>query len=209
MGVMRKELRVSGFSVLILVVALSCVLPQALSGLERKGNLTLVILLDRSLSMEEEFEEVKDYIDGNLVEEVLIPGDTVSLFEFYRVPRHVFTKTVSTDADKEEISRRIRLIAADRAYTDIGKALDFLFESPYTPDFRKNRTHTLLLSDLVQEAPAESPYAGTRKNYSHPLLFPRKEFKNDGWRICIIGPTIEERAEQIAREVIAVRSQSE
>ena len=173
--------------------------------LEREGNLTLYILLDRSLSMEQEIEEVKGYVNSELIGDILIPGDTVVLVEFFRHPRLVLTEEIGSEADKRNIISRIREIRANKAYTDIGSALDYMYEEAMDGGSRTERSHTLLLSDLIQEAPTTSPYAGTTRNFSHPLLVPRKETERKGWKICIIGPGIDERAERIAREVVSVR----
>ncbi len=173
--------------------------------LERKGNLTLYILLDRSLSMEQEIEDVKDYVNSELISDILIPGDTLVLVEFFRHPRLVLSEKIGSEEDKRKIISRIQDIHANKAYTDIGSALDYLYEEAMRGGGRVERSHTLLLSDLVQEAPVTSPYAGTTRNFSHHLLIPRKVTERNGWKICIIGPGIDERAERIAREVVSVR----
>ncbi|MFP4180543.1 MAG: VWA domain-containing protein [Sediminispirochaetaceae bacterium] len=179
-----------------------------LCALEREGNISIHILLDRSLSMEGEIENAKNYIMDDIIDKTLIPGDTITVIEFYRTPGIVFSETVSAEKEKEPLTAEIELIRANRGYTDIGKALDFLVEHSL-PREENVRTHTILLSDLKQEAPADSPYAGTVEDFSHVHLTPKKEMRQNGWRILIIGPEIEEKAEGIAREVVSVRSKAE
>ena len=176
--------------------------------LEREGNISIHILLDRSLSMEEEIENAKNYIIDDIIHQTLIPGDSITVIEFYRTPGIVFSKTITAEQDKEPLTAKLERIRANKGYTDIGKALDFLVEDSL-PAAENERTHTILLSDLTQEAPADSPYAGTVENFSHAHLTPKKEIRQNGWRILIIGPGIEEQAEKIAREVVSVRPKAE
>lgn len=205
---MRKELK---FSVILSLIAAFFSVSGVfgpLWALEREGNISIHILLDRSLSMERDIENAKDYIIDDIIQQTLIPGDTITVIEFYRTPSVVFSKTITGEQDKEPLIAEMELIRANRGYTDIGKALDFLVEHSL-PTGENVRTHTILLSDLKQEAPADSPYAGTVENFSHTHLTPGKEMRQNGWRLLIIGPGIEKKAERIAREVVSVRPKAE
>ena len=207
---MGKENRVTHILYAVVAAVLMLLPLSSLSALERKGNITLYVLLDRSLSMKQEIDEVKQYVDRDLIRDTLIPGDSIVLIEFFRIPRVVFSETIESNDDKDRILSRIRSIEADGPYTDIGKALDRLVEGPEGWDLRYERSHTLLLSDLIQEAPVGSPYVGTRKNFSsHPLLSPKKEIERNGWKICVIGPDVDETAEKMAGEVVSARSSAD
>jgi hypothetical protein len=206
---MRRYKRSTGISTLLVAVILIFTASPAVQSLERKGNLTLYVLIDRSLSMEEEIEEVKGYVQQSIVEEILIPGDSVIFVEFFRVPRVALSMTISSQEDKERIKAELGRIQADKAYTDIGSALDFLEEDSAQRRMPEFRSQTLLFSDLIHEAPKGSPYAGTNRDFSHPLLSPRKEVRHNGWKLFILGPGVEERAGRIAREVVSVRPEAD
>jgi hypothetical protein len=197
------------FLVLLFIGILLFPAVNPLFSLEREGNIVLYVLLDRSLSMEEEIDDMKDYVENTLIDETLIPGDSFVLIEFYREPRLVFSDRISGDQDKRRFRQRIEAINADMPYTDIGLALDRLINSPEGGDFSKTRSHAVLLTDFTQEAPKGSPYAGTVHDFTaHPLLRQRRVLERGTWKICVIGPGVEERAERLAREVIRDRSGS-
>ncbi len=201
-------IKYNGFTILRVCAVVALLLmsaPHVLQSFERKGNLSLYILIDRSLSMEEEISEVKRYVIEELIEDILIPGDSVSIYEFYREPQNVISTTIETIDEKKDLISDISRIEADKAYTDIGRALDFFSREALSPSFMDERSHTLILSDFIQEGPKGSPYAGTTKNFTHPLLIPKKEIRREGWRICIFGPGVDERAEELAREVVSDR----
>ncbi|MFO7848574.1 MAG: VWA domain-containing protein [Spirochaetia bacterium] len=205
---MGKELKAAFILSLFTVLFFLSGESSPLRALEREGNISIHIILDRSLSMEGDIGQAKRFIEDDIIRQLLIPGDSITLIEFYKSPATVFSKTISSEQDQMSIISELDLIEADGPYTDIGRALDFYVENTLASE-ENPRTHTILLSDLKQEAPAGSPYAGTVENYSHPHLTPKKEMRQNGWRILIIGPEIEEQAERIAREVVSVRPEAE
>jgi hypothetical protein len=64
---------------LILLVAIGSII----SADDRTEEIDVFIVVDKSLSMEEEIDAVKNYINQSIVEELLIPGDNFVVIIFY------------------------------------------------------------------------------------------------------------------------------
>ena len=58
-------------------------LPLSLAADERTEPIDVIIALDKSLSMVEEIDAVRDYVNKHLVDELLIPGDFFLTVAFY------------------------------------------------------------------------------------------------------------------------------
>src|SRR6056297_2028180 len=90
----------------------------------RTGNLDFFMLIDRSLSMVEEFSATQDYVKGQVIQDLLQTGDYITVIAFYGDRQHVVSGIIGTDLTKAKTNKLIDSLAPDRHYTDIGSALD-------------------------------------------------------------------------------------
>jgi hypothetical protein len=173
----------------------------------RKGNIELFVLLDKSLSMVEEIDSVKEYVADELVGRLLIPGDLFVLINFYGKTDRFFSGEVESRADIEALKDSLTSITADGRFTDIGSALDTLEKTVEAIPVRQGRKrYLLLLTDGKQEAPSDSPYYSPDGSFNHRLLEHTKEIAKKGWKIHILGIGTETAAEELAKELSAAFS---
>jgi len=167
----------------------------------RTANLDLYLVLDKSLSMEEEIEEVIEYVNGFLLKELLIPGDRLFLIPFYGEAPILYQGKILQEEDFSSVMTEISQLRADGAYTDIGNALDMLnnIRQPESP----NRKYFLLLTDGKQEAPPESPYYSPDGSYNHRFLENTRIIRDQGWKIIVLGIGNDFDAQELARELSA------
>ena len=123
---------------------------------EREEPVDVIIALDKSLSMVEEIDAVKEYVRTTIIDQLLIPGDFLTVVAFYGKTQIPISAFLKTNKEKDNLSAAISRIEADGRFTDIGNALDVLaseLEKQSDPDRKK---YLLLITDGKQEAPPES-----------------------------------------------------
>jgi hypothetical protein len=185
-------------SLLLIVVGLAC-------GDEREEPVDIIIALDKSLSMEEEIEAVKEYVNTRIVDDVLQNGDFFLVIAFFGKAPVVISDFVKGQEHKEEIKRTISALAADGDWTDIGNALDKLKEEVEKHSSRNRRKTLLLITDGKHEPPPDSKYYSKDGTVSHEYLEVTSETQKEGWKIIVLGLGTEsarELAEDLAADYI-------
>lgn len=186
---------------MVLGVILSLVSIFSLFSDQREENIDIFVVLDKSLSMEEEIGPVKNYVIDTLIEDTLIPGDRFVVIQFYGKAEVLIAEdTAGTDA-KLEFKRIIGSLAADGSYTDIGNALDTLkaaIENYEQPDRRK---YLLLVTDGKQEAPEESKYYSPDGTFNHAFLENARTIQKEGWKIHVLGIGTASAAKELAEQL--------
>jgi len=168
---------------------------------ERKENIDIIIALDKSLSMVEEINAVKGYINENIVDQLIIPGDYLLIIGFYGKTNILVSKEVDTPEDKQRVKSIISKVQADGHFTDIGNALDEVkrqFEK-YSNDNR--RKYVLLITDGKQEAPPTSKYYSPDGKFNHEFLKNTKTIQKKGWKIQVLGIGTETAAKELAKQL--------
>lgn len=195
------------FSIISIVIALGMGIQNAVAD-TRTGNLSLYLLIDRSLSMEQEIDSVKTYLEETVTGNLLQSGDFVYALAFYGDTQFLLKGHIGSDFSLDELTQNLKALEANRHYTDIGSMLD-IFEGEFQTSAAPptDRSYVLLLSDNYHEGPPDSPYAGKTHNLEHPLLLPRKEIPMEDWKITILGITVEEKARRFAAEITAAWNQ--
>lgn len=169
----------------------------------RRGNLDLFVLVDRSLSMVEEFSDLRDYLDSQIIDGLLTKGDFVTLIAFFGETQHIFSGIIGEDIRREELKGKIEEIAPDRHYTDIGSALDELKRTVDENTRKGYPDYILLLTDGIHEGPPGSAYPGKTADFEHPLRRQCKLLRHDGWSTEILPFPVLHEAEQLALEVVS------
>lgn len=168
---------------------------------ERTEPIDVIISLDKSLSMVEEVEAVKEYVNGYLIDQLLIPGDFFLVVAFYGKTEVPVSMTIQGPADKDRAKSVISGLLADGHFTDIGNALDELgtqVEKYSRPDRKK---FLLLITDGIQEAPPQSRYYSPDGKFNHAFLENTKVIQKKGWKVHILGVGNDPGAAQLAEEL--------
>ena len=176
----------------------------SISGLfadQRAENLEIYLVLDKSLSMVEEIEAVKEYVIEQIIEKIVIKGDYFLLIPFYGSTDNSFNGYISSRIELEDLHNRILNIQADGRFTDIGNALNTL-RSKIKSENKSTRKYMLLITDGKQEAPLNSPFYSPDGSFNHEFLENTKEIQKSGWKIVVLGIGTESAAKEIAKELL-------
>jgi Mg-chelatase subunit ChlD len=164
------------------------ILGGGLSADDRDEPVDILVALDKSLSMEEEIEAVKQYVSTHIVENLLQNGDFFLITAFYGEANVIVSDFIKGEDHKEQVESIISSIEADGRFTDIGNALDSLKDqvAKYSTPGRKKTL--LLITDGKHEPPPGSKYYSKDGSYSHEYLEGMtSETQKEGWKIIVIG----------------------
>lgn len=193
---MYKEIRCIVLGILLFFSAVFSVFSD-----EREENIDLFVVLDKSLSMEEEISPVKNYVIDTLIEETLIPGDRFVVIQFYGDAEILIAEDVADSEKKIDFTRTLSSVAADGSYTDIGNALDKLKEAIKDYEHPDRRKYLLLITDGKQEAPEDSKYYSPDGEFNHAFLENAKTIQHEGWKIQVLGIGTASAAKEIAEQL--------
>lgn len=162
---------------------------------ERTIPVDMYILIDKSLSMAEpgKFETMHSWVRDQLLGQMLINGDTITLYQFYGDTDRLLSLTMRDETDRQKIVSTIDAIKPDGKYTDIGLALDTLKAELGKRQASDRYTILLLLTDLKQEAPWSSRYAGSPETFESPYLAEARILQHDSWYEITLDMDIQER----------------
>lgn len=172
---------------------------------DRTENIDVFLVVDKSLSMEEEIAGVKDYIVDSVIQELLIPGDHLVIVVFYGEAERLMSLTVTED--RTQIVEDVQSIRADGRFTDIGNALDKLKETVPQEQTEGRRKYLMLITDGIQEAPPESKYYSADGSFNHEFLQNTKDIVMEGWKVHILGIGAATAAKDIAEELSGTYSE--
>lgn len=201
-SLMRMQFRkIKKFAALLAVFTL-CFALSPLQAESRRGNLDLFVLMDRSLSMVEEFSGLQDYVDHKLIDGLLIRGDSVTLIAFFGETQYVFSGIIGEKITQEELKNKVDALEPDRHYTDIGSALDELKTIIGESSRKAYPDYVLLLTDGIHEGPSGSPYPGKTEDFDHPLRRQGRIIHHDGWNTEVLSFPFSEEAGRLASDVV-------
>ena len=150
---------------------------------ERKIPVDIFLMIDKSLSMamDGKFDSLCQWIKDEFVNEILILNDNVFIYSFYENIEKLLTIAIDSDDDKQKVINTINAIKPDGRYTDIGKMLDTINEEIKKGKYVNKYKILILMTDLVQDAPWTSPYAGKQEAFKSPHLKYARTIKHDRW----------------------------
>jgi hypothetical protein len=165
------------------VIIVASILSSPLWAGERTIPVDFFLMIDKSLSMAEpgKFQNLQEWVQEDLLGQKLIDGDWITIYDFYGKTDHLLTLTVASAEDRRKITRAIAGITPDGKYTDIGLALDTMKDALAKRDPNDRLKIMLLLTDLKQEAPWSSRYAGTADKFDSPYLAEARQIKHGEW----------------------------
>lgn len=144
---------------------------QFIFALERTEPVDLYIIIDKSISMDEtnSFDSMKDWICNKFLKRCVAMEDFITVFIFYGESKVIYSETIKTPEDIDNLIAVIQEQKADGPFTDIGSVLDNAKKRlDFTPSSRMRVT--LLFTDLIQEASYSSKYAGTYYDFADKYL---------------------------------------
>jgi Mg-chelatase subunit ChlD len=185
------------------ILLISCIVMIWMAGVSsaepREGGVDLFVVVDTSLSMEDEIGEAKEYVRSRIFDSLLKKQDHLTLMCFSADAQVLFEQ--SLDSPEENLQRAEELLAdlnGKRHYTDIGNALDLLSEASGRHTDLDLPQYAIFITDGLHDPPPGTRYPGKGRGVvSHPLLEFRKETVRDGWRIWILGPDLSDKRQRI------------
>lgn len=144
---------------------------QFIFALERTEPVDLYLIIDKSISMDEtnSFNSMKDWICNKFLKRCIAMEDFITIFIFYGESKVIYSETIKTPEDLDNLITLINEQKADGPFTDIGSVLDNAKKRlDLTPSSRMRVT--LLFTDLIQEASYSSKYAGTYYDFADKYL---------------------------------------
>jgi hypothetical protein len=194
---------------LMMAAAAPAQTPTAKDGAAERlsGNLDMVLLLDKSLSMAPFFDQVKAYAAGEVLGPILIPGDRLIIELVYGKTKRLYSGTIASEADKAAAIRSVRTAAADGPFTDLGTALDVAAKDVTELGQPERPKYVLLLTDERQEAPAGSPYQAPDYKLKHPSLEYVKRVDLGRFRSIAIGLQVGSKIAETAPQVMRFLSE--
>ncbi len=187
----------------VFIAGIISILPIAAG--ERTIPVDLFVMIDSSLSMAEpgKFDSLRHWVQDQLIGQMLIDGDWITIYQFYGKSERLLSLDVESQADREKIQDTIAHITPDGQYTDIGLALDTLKEALAARTDDGRLKILLLLTDLKQEAPWTSRYAGEQDLFDSPYLAEARQVKHDEWYEITLDMDIQNAVVKTTQELYA------
>jgi len=177
---------------------------------ERTIPVDIFLMIDKSLSMADpgKYDSMHEWVRDQLLGQVLIDGDWITVYQFYGKEDHLLSLTVENDADRQKIVTTINKITPDGQYTDIGLALDTIKKALASRGTNGRHKILLLLTDLKQEAPWTSRYAGSPASFDSPYLAEARIVKHDDWFEITLDMDIQDAVVKTTKELYSTIEQT-
>jgi hypothetical protein len=165
----------------------------------------MFIMIDKSLSMSDpgKFDSLHKWVRDQLIGQMLIDGDWLTIYQFYGKADNLLTMTVQTPGDRTKIVQTIDAITPNGKFTDIGLALDTIKQALDKRGTNDRLKVMLLLTDLKQEAPWTSRYAGSPDKFESPYLAEARIVPHDAWYEITLDMGIQDRVVKTSKDLFA------
>ena len=155
---------------------------------QRNTPITVDLIIDGSQALSNVLNKLNSSLSESLVDEILQNGDRLTIWSAAQTARILYSETIKTANDKNEIKKILKNLPAQGDSADFSGAL--LKISAGKPD---KGIHFIMLANASYNtlSPALLGSAASLLRYS------RVE-EHSGWRMLIIAPDINERVRQAA-----------
>lgn len=176
---------------------------------ERTIPVDIFLMIDKSLSMEEpgKFDSLQKWVLDDLIGQMLIKDDWITIYQFYEKPEHLLTLNISDNNSKQQVYNTVKNIKPNGPYTDIGYALETVQKALDERGSNGRFKVLLLLSDLIQDAPWTSKYRGKQDSFQSPYLVEARIIKHDNWYEITLDMDIQDavvqRTQSLYSDVVA------
>lgn len=193
------------FKKLIFIFFILLAIISTLNAGERTMPVDMILMIDKSLSMKDpgKFDNLKQWILDELVDQIITYGDWISIYQFYESPEHLLSIEVQNRDDTDKIIKTINSISPNGRFTDVGKALDKIQEAIEKRGENGRYKVLLMLTDLEQDAPITSKYSGKQKKFSSPYLIESRIIKHENWYEITVDMGLQERVVKTSKDLFS------
>ena len=190
---------------LIFIFLLLAVVLFNLNAGERTMPVDMIIMIDKSLSMQDpgKFESLKRWVLDELIDQIIITGDWISIYQFYESPEHLISIEIKSKEDTKKIIKTVNKISPNGRFTDVGMALDKIQEAVNQRGENGRYKVLFMLTDLEQDAPITSKYSGKQKKFSSPYLIESRIIKHENWYEITVDMGLQERVVKTSKELFS------
>lgn len=176
-----------------------------LSAGERTIPVDIFLMIDKSISMSEagRFEDLQNWVQNHLFGEIMIDGDWLTVYQFYGKCDNLLTVTVNGKTEREQIAHTLSSIKPDGKFTDIGLALDTIKLALDNRASSERFKILMVLTDMKQEAPWTSLYAGSPEKFDSPYLSEARIINHNGWYEITLGMNIRSSVDKTSKELFS------
>lgn len=164
---------------------------------DKKGKIVIVVL-DVSGSIRNQFPDIKKVIDKTIVQKRLSVGDYFVLIPFGDEALPMYSGQLLRDEDKNSISNTLSVMKADNNFTDIGSAIKTALN--YIIDLKKNDYNlyeplVLFITDGDITTSPKSNFYGQNVNQIFEDATIGNKFLYNGWYFVGIGKNLHDLPE--------------
>ncbi len=179
---------------IFLVIILILICSPKLMG-EQKD---MIVLLDISRSVFSIFDGLVNYLINDALRYQLSLDDNFHLITFSGTPEIEISRKIENNKDVEEILKEILLLYPFGEYTDLIRALKYLYQ--YTYDLPANTEKIILiLTDGIHDPPPGSPFQEDKANIEEEIKNIAEKMDKMRWKIHLLKLP-EEKEETPERE---------
>lgn len=168
---------------------------------EKRPGVDIYLLFDKSKSLNDygQISEMKAWVEKNIIDGILMPGDWISIKTFCGNTETLIEIEITDNQSIEQIRNAVKNIKADGYYTDLGLLMDTVIPEIMTKQNNTDRKNfVFIVSDMIQQASPESRYWGKDKYFSHPNLKYMRETKHKFWKDVAVGVNIDEKVNSLS-----------
>ena len=160
--------------------------------------LDMFLIIDSSQAMETPKNEVISWLNDRVIDEILINGDSITVWAAGERAEIIYSDTISTDTSKSELRERIRNLNTDGRAADFTGALREL--EPRVSGVPQDRLAYSML--ITSSAEGLVPLlTGTAQQI---FRWSRSE-RYERWQVFIFAPDIGPRVQQAASAFLGAR----
>jgi hypothetical protein len=152
-----------------------------------KRDVFVILDISGSMTQQNKFTNVQDYLNREVINGLLKNGDTFTLITFGDSAAERFSRSISSDADKAALLSDLRAIRADNDYTDIGMAMEKLSEVLEKREESGVRRIILFITDGLNAPPPGSRYSGINLALDERFKSLGEKIARSGWFLYVIG----------------------
>jgi hypothetical protein len=178
---------ISGRSLCWLILALCAGFSPLSADETRSVNIEVNLIIDGSAALATVLDEVTLWVSGNLVDRRLQEGDRIHIWNAGETAEIVYSGTLKSDAEKEQVRQTLRSLPAKGGTADFTGALR---EAAARSSGRMSYTLLVSASPAALSPALTGPESGLMR-FSRIEEFP-------GWRLIIVALNIDSRVRQAA-----------
>ncbi|GHV95912.1 hypothetical protein AGMMS50293_22320 [Spirochaetia bacterium] len=156
----------------------------------RNTHIDINLIIDGSAALEGVMSEVTAWISGSLVDQLLLPGDRITIWSAGGTAKVIYSETLQNDAARETVKKALQSLSASGSAADFSGALREAAARRPIGDI----SYTLLVS--ASSAALSPTLLGPQSNL---MRFSRiEEFR--GWRALVIGLNLDSKVKRAAAD---------